>query len=339
VHYFDDEERQDQESLGRIYPGKQARVVSRDKSRNKLIVRVESPSSSPAYYYFDIAKNVYAPLGSAYPQLDGMTLSETRPIAYQARDGLRIDGYLTVPKGAEARRLPLIVHPHGGPAARDAMTYSYWVQYFASRGWAVLQMNFRGSEGYGDAFENAGRGQWGRAMQDDVTDGVRWAVAEGLADPDRICIVGASYGGYVALWGAASTPELYRCAVSLNGVSDIRAMINDARHYTNFMLTRDYLAHEDPDAVAPVRHADKVRVPVLVGYGTKDRSVGPDQSTAMIAALRRAGKPVAAVELEGGDHYLTHERHRVQFFQAMDAFLQEHLGLGPVPSAAVAADK
>lgn len=330
--YFDEKEKEDQAGLDRGFPGLRAHIVSRSLDGDKAIARTESASSPPQYHYMDLANGKYVDLGSAYPQLKGLTLSETRPISYAARDGLQIDGYLTAPKGSDARNLPLVVHPHGGPASRDSLRYDYWVQYFASRGWAVLQMNFRGSTGYGDALKSAGDHEWGRAMQDDITDGVRWAIDQGFADPARICIVGASYGGYAALQGAASTPELYRCIVALNGVSDIKGLISDEKYYTNFMFSRDYLSQDDPGAVSPANHAEKVVAPVLVAYSTKDRNVKYDQSTGMIAALRRAGKGVVEVKLEDADHYLTHERHRIAFFQAMDAFLIENLGLGLVPS-------
>ncbi len=206
--FFDDGERKDHETLARLYPGLISGIVSRDQSGAKVIARASSEASPPAYYYFDIGKNVYQPLGSAYPELAGRVLTHTSVISYEARDGTRIDGYLTVPQGAESRNLPMIVYPHGGPAARDYLRYDYWVQYFASRGWAVLQMNFRGSDGYGRTFEKLGEHQWGKAMQDDITDGVRWAIAGGVADPSRICIVGGSFGGYAALQGAVATPEL-----------------------------------------------------------------------------------------------------------------------------------
>lgn len=334
--YFDGVDKQDQASLHKLYPGLQSAIVSRDLDRNKAIARTESPSSPPAYYYFDIRKNIYAPLGSAYPHLHGRSLSETRAISYEARDGLTIAGYLTLPKGAEAKNLPMIVHPHGGPAARDTLAYDIWVQYFVSRGWAVLQMNFRGSTGYGREFEDAGDGQRGKAMQDDVTDGLKWAVSQGIADPARVCIVGISYGGYVALQASVATPELYRCAVSLNGVSDIQERINDLRYYSSYLIARENLRKEDAEVYSPARHADKAGIPVLVGYGTKDRVVNADHSRRMISALKRAGKDVVEVEVEDGDHGLTLERHRIVFFQAMDAFLRKHLGLGPVPSSEVA---
>ncbi|MBI1179595.1 MAG: prolyl oligopeptidase family serine peptidase [Alphaproteobacteria bacterium] len=337
--YFDDADKEDYEALGRIYPGKQSWVVSRNSARTKLISRTESPSSPPTYHYFDMTKNVYASLGSAYPELAGLTLSETRPITYKARDGLEIDGYLTLPWKADPHNLPLIVNPHGGPGSRDFLRYDYWVQYFVSRGWAVLQMNFRGSTGYGTQLHDAGSHEWGRAMQDDITDGVNWAVSQGVADPARICIVGASYGGYAALEGAASTPDLYACAVSLNGVSDIGAMISSDRFYDNYMFSRDYFAQDDNKAVSPRYHVDDVKAPILVAYGTDDRVVDPDQSTSMISALKHAGKAVVEVKLKDGDHYLTHESNRIAFFKAMDDFLQEHLGLGQVPVAAPPAGK
>ncbi len=331
IVFFDAKEKADHGGLERSFPNRNVRVLNRDRSQNKLVAMSESASSPPSYYYFDLIKPQFQDLGSAYPELEGLEISDTRPIEYESRDGFSVSGYLTIPKGADAKKLPVIVHPHGGPAARDWMTYDYWVQFFVSRGWAVLQMNFRGSDGMGTIWERLGRGEWGRAMQDDVTDGVQWAIEEGIADPSRICIVGASYGGYAALQGLVKTPHLYACGVSLNGVTDIGELIDDSRYYTGFHRWRQYWRQDDMGDVSPARNAKHIRAPVLVAYGTDDRIVDYDQSTKMISALRRRDKEVVKVKLEDGDHYLSKAANRLKFFQAMDAFLQKHLGLGQVP--------
>ncbi len=336
TQFFDASEERDQATLDRLYPGLQNAVVSRSADGSRVITRSEGPDTPPVFRYFDTGKNVYLELGQAYPQLSGMKLSQARAIRYKARDGLEIHGYVTSPNGQPGGPQPMIVFPHGGPGARDTLTYDYWVQFFVSRCWAVLQVNFRGSTGYGEAFRKMGHGQWGRAMQEDVTDGLQWAIAQGIADPARICIVGGSYGGYVALQAAASTPELYRCAVSLNGLSDMVEHNKDLRRSAYFQLWRDYLIEDDPVSVSPARYAGNVTIPVMIAYGTHDTVVDPEQSEGMVAALKREGRQPVVVKLEKGDHSLTSASHRLAFFQAMDSFLQEHLGLGAVPSSAVA---
>ncbi|MDX1580930.1 MAG: prolyl oligopeptidase family serine peptidase, partial [Alphaproteobacteria bacterium] len=281
-----------------------------------------------------LAQAAYQYLANAYPELEGLELSITKPFDFKARDGLMIPGYLTVPKGAEAKNLPLIVHPHGGPRTRDFLDYDYWVQFFASRGWAVFQPNFRGSSGYGAGLEAAGLGEWGRAMQDDLTDGVQALISEGVADPDRICIVGSSYGGYASLQGLVKTPDLYACGVAVNPVTDIAEIISDRRHYTGFLRWRDYWRQDDMAAVSPARHAEKITAPVMIAYSEDDRVVEPDHSTMMIDALKDADGKVEKVRLKDGDHSLSRHQNRVKLFQKMDAFLQAQIGLGPIPSGA-----
>ena len=326
--FFDDEARKQHEDIQTAFPGMDGRLVSSSLDGTKLIVGVGTPTTPETFYYFDLDQGAMVSLGVEYPELENMDFAEIRPIRYAARDGLEIPGYLTVPKGIQAQNLPMIVFPHGGPAARDAKTYNYWVQYFVSRGWAVLQPNFRGSDGYGIAFERAGRKEWGLTMQDDVTDGVQWAIDQGIADPARICIVGGSYGAYAAVQGLVKTPDLYRCGVGLNGVYDIAEEISDGWGYTGFLQLRRFLPDENLSEVSPSENAEKVTAPVLIAYGTKDRVVEYDQSTIMISALERADKDVTEVRLKDGDHSLTQQNNRLEFFKAMDAFLLTHLGLG-----------
>jgi dienelactone hydrolase len=262
-----------------------------------------------------------------------------RPGAYylMTRDGLTIHGYVTLPPGVTrdsiSRPMPFVVLPHGGPSARDRLGFDYLAQMIASQGYGVLQPNYRGSRGYGGAFERAGFAEWGLKMQDDVTDGTRWLIDGGLADPARICIVGWSYGGYAALMGAVKTPELYRCAASMAGVTDLRRRLDRAAQsrFADLNLPR---FDSDPAVIAansPVLHADDIRVPVFLAHGERDFTVSVKDSRDMEAALKAAGKPVETLYFPDDDHYLYREADRVAFVKALDGFLARNLGPGDAP--------
>jgi dipeptidyl aminopeptidase/acylaminoacyl peptidase len=272
------------------------------------------------------------PLTDPYPDLPATQLAGKRPVRVQARDGRLLVALLTLPPGAADSGLPAVVMPHGGPQWADDAGFDPWVEFLASRGYAVLQLNFRGSTGEGWELLAAGLQRWGLEMQDDLTDATQWLVRSGVADPRRIAIVGASYGGYAALMGAAKTPELYRCAVSLAGVTDL---VELARRFWDTPQRR--LAFErqigDPErdrdrllATSPARLASRIQVPVLMLHGTEDATVPFSQSEAMAQALRDAGKPHRLVPLAQGDHALSRNAHRILFLRELDAFLAEHLG-------------
>jgi dipeptidyl aminopeptidase/acylaminoacyl peptidase len=256
---------------------------------------------------------------------------------YRARDGVEIPAYLTRPLDAKGPTA-LVVLPHGGPAARDVGGYDWLAHALASRGYAVLQPNFRGSAGFGEKWELAGHGEWGiGVMQNDLTDGVAAVVAAGIADPERVCIVGGSYGGYAALAGAAFTPELYRCAAAIAGVADLREMLSFERdkagpasatvaYWRQAMGVEDAKSPVDHlNAASPAQHAERVRAPVLLIHGRDDTVVPIAQSRAMERALTAAGKSVQLVELDGEDHWLSRPRTRLETLQALDAFLAQHL--------------
>lgn len=234
---------------------------------------------------------------------------------------------------AQARQhAPLILLPHGGPASRNVLNFDYWTQFLASRGWAVLQVNFRGSSGYGKEFLQAGFQRWGLEMQDDLTDAAQYAIEQGIADPERICIVGGSYGGYAALMGVVKTQDLYRCAVSFAGVSDLRSLLKDKRQFLGYELGSErqlgawWSDRDRLKATSPVNHADKIRTPLLIVHGAEDRTVPVEQSRAMVEALRDAGfTRLRYVELPDGDHYLSRQDDRVTFFREMERFLATHL--------------
>ena len=330
--YVDPERRAVYAALVKAFPGLWVYVLDRSTDGQRLLVKAERESYPPTYYLVDRAARRADTIGEAYPGLAHATLGEVQEIRYPARDGTPIPAFLTLPPGQAARDLPLVVLVHGGPEGQDLGGFDWWAQFLVSRGYAVLQPQFRGSTGYGTAHRLAGYGQWGGLMQDDVTDGVHHLVKEGIANPKRVCIMGASYGGYSALAGAAFTPDLYACAVSVNGVSDLPQMIGDVKSGGEESDALAYwLDHigspNDPKvaAASPARAAAQVRAPVLLIYGTDDTVVPPSQSTKMASALKAAGKPYEIVTLPGEDHWLSNGATRTAVLQQIEAFLAKHL--------------
>ena len=287
------------------------------------------------FYVGDRQAGTLSLLAESYPQLKGVGLVGKKSIEFKARDGLLIKGFLTVPRGSAPGGWPLVLLPHGGPISSDNAGFDTWTEFLASRGYAVLQVNFRGSDGLGTDFRNAGLRRWGLEMQDDLTDGVKWAIDQKLADPKRVCVVGASYGGYAALMGAVKTPELYRCAVSFAGVSNLidlsryqQGFVNAAiadKQIGNYWRDRDQLKKTSPS-----ERAAEIQVPVLLIHGTQDRSVPYDQSETMAKALKSAGKSFKFVTLTDGDHHLSRQADRLQFFTELEAFLAQNLPANPV---------
>ncbi len=318
-----------------FFPGKSVSLGSRSMDGKKVIVFVDSTTDGGQYYVFDKNIRQLITFGPNYPELAGEPLGEIHAFNYRARDGLEIPAFLSLPAGINdphaAARLPLVVMPHGGPTSRDYLDFDPFIHLLTNRGYAVLQMNFRGSWGYGAAFQAAGYREWGRKMQDDVTDGVKYLIAQGIADPARVCIFGGSYGGYAAMMGAVKTPDLYQCAVSLNGVFDLRKFI---RYQWQFIGGRsglgtahigDYSERDFLDEVSPSKRAGEIKIPVLVISAKDDRTVPYDQSKTMVSALKRAGVDHQYIELEKGGHSLLNAQSRGAFMTALDTFLAQHL--------------
>jgi dipeptidyl aminopeptidase/acylaminoacyl peptidase len=331
--YFDPQWMALQRGIEQAFPNLTASVVSSDVARDRVIVGAENPQQPLTYYYLDRTTHQATALGSTYPSLQKVDLGEMKPYRYTARDGLAIHAYLTLPPGKSAKNLPLVVMPHGGPDLRDAIGFDWWAQFMANRGYAVLQPNFRGSSGYGRRFTDAGLHQWGLKMQDDISDGVKKAIADGIADPKRVCIVGASYGGYAALAGATFTPDLYACAVSVAGVANLPAMLLDERTRNgsqstavSFWESRIGDDSTQLDATSPARHAAQVKCPILLMHGDGDTTVAIAQSETEEAALKAAGKSVRFVRLKGDDHYLRLAATRVQVLKETEAFLAANIG-------------
>lgn len=334
--YFDPKMEAIQRKLEAALPGQSVEIVSSDLARDTYVILSEGPQHPPMYQLFKPELSQLSTLTPQYPGLNEFDLGPVKPYSYKARDGQEIHAYLTLPPGRNAHNLPTVIFPHGGPEARDSLGFDWWAQFMASRGYAVLQPNFRGSTGYGIAFRNAGRGQWGRTMQNDITDGVKQLIADGVADPKRICIVGASYGGYAALAGATFTPDLYACAISYAGISSIPAMIgyiskdsgnNDILYAAlNAQVGNVFEGEDNLKAVSPGLHADEVRAPVLLLHSDNDVTVPIVQSEIEQHALQKAGKSVQMITLKGDDHYLGLTETRVQLLKAVESFLEAHIG-------------
>ena len=326
-------------SLSRVFKDKDVELRGWSVDRTRYVARVTSPSAPPVWYLFDKARKELSPLGEEYPELKDAVLGTTRWITYKARDGLEIPAYLTLPPGAPAKgaKAPLIVLPHGGPGSRDTYEFDFLAQFLATRGYAVLQPQFRGSWGFGKAFEDAGNGQWADKMQTDLLDGIAAVAASGDADPARTCIVGASYGGYAALAGAAFHPEAYRCAAAIAGVSDLGLLsVEQARLYgrdSGSMQEFRKMLGGAPSAKilasSPVHQVAGIRAPILLIHGDKDTVVPIEQSLNMAEALKAAGKPVEMVTLADENHYLTRTATRTQMLEALGAFLAKNLPVQP----------
>lgn len=330
VKYSDPEIAQVQATLDGALTSTRNHITSFDRSRNKFIVFASGPRHPGTYYLYNVQAGSIQKLLEAMPiKMPAGELADMEPISYKARDGLEIPAYLTRPKGEGP--YPLVVLPHGGPISRDFQRFYDWAQFLASRGYAVLQPQFRGSSGYGWDFQQAGKQQWGLTMQDDITDGVKAMVDRGIADPDRMCIFGASYGGYAALMGAIKTPDLFKCAVSFAGVSDIGAWIRYGREHYGWSddihhVGSIYDEGKQLRATSPMYNIDPIKVPILLIHGEKDIVVQPEQSTDFARKLKKAGKKYKLVMLKDGNHNLPVEKNRIRFLKELEAFLDKHIG-------------
>lgn len=299
-------------------------------NEHRYLVHASSDRNAGTYMVGDRDSRKLVPVADRYSRLRPELMAAKQRVVYKARDGLEIEAFLTLPIDYQAgQKIPAIIHPHGGPISFDNKGFDYWTQFLANRGYAVLQMNFRGSAGYGFDFMQAGLGSWGLAMQDDVEDATRWLIAQGYADAKRICSVGGSYGGYAALMGAVKSPDLYRCVISFAGVSDLAQLLSSARGYTHYEIAKKQLGDKRRDLKerSPLHYADKISAPVLLIHGSKDRTVPVKQSRKMHKALQKHGVAVEYLELEDGDHYLSNNDHRLATFRAMEKFLDTHLGV------------
>lgn len=331
VSYWDAAKRDQMTAIDQALPARYNRVYNTSADESKYLVHSSNDRIAGEWYLGDTSTGSLALFALSYPGLDSEKMVPKKHVEITARDGLALPGYLSTPLGTEPKNLPMVLLVHGGPQGHDNAGFDTWVQFLANRGYAVLQVNFRGSTGFGNHLMASGLRRWGLEMQDDLADGVQWAVKQGVADPQRVCIVGASFGGYAALMGVAKTPDLYRCAVSFAGVSDLVELARDANMYRfgadameaqvgSLDNEKERLKTTSPRFLAP-----QIKAPVLLIHGTTDRSVPFYQAELMQSALKEAGKKFRFVKQDLGDHHLSIYEHRLEFFTELEAFLAKNL--------------
>lgn len=334
--FFDPETNKKMNDIMAQFPDQAVWLASWTPDWNKIVVKVEGSDYPEDYFLFD-EDNSAQFLTSGRPQFSPEDIHPIGKVTYAARDGLKIPTLITIPRNkADAiKNLPAVIYPHGGPASYDTIGFDYQAQAFAAQGYLVIQPQFRGSDGFGVAHYKAGHGQWGKKMQDDLTDAVQFFTSKGLVDPKRICIVGASYGGYAALAGGAFTPDLYKCVVSINGIGNLNDMLAwDKSQYGNKSEVADYMTMQfsngkvdkkELEKMSPEHSANQFTAPVLLIHSTNDKRVPFKQSEQMLKALKKQNKSAELIELEGDNHHLLEASTRTQALEATVKFVRQHL--------------
>jgi dienelactone hydrolase len=331
VFYLDEREQEVAAAVRKAKGGQFTVVVDRTDDGNLYILRSESDVAPNTFSMIDVRSGRLTNIGGPQEGLNPAELPTLQTISYPARDGVRVPGYLTLPRGGRKDHLPLVVMPHGGPIHRDGWHYQFLREFLASRGYAVLQMNFRGSGGYGADWFYAAHQDWGGKTYEDVVDGTKWAIAQGIADSQRVAIVGWSFGGYVALVGAQRDGDLFRCAVSIAGPSDLGMLIDEESRYMNMAEVARKQIGTDKEKIrrdSPRLHASEVRIPILLIHGDRDAQVDLEQSQSMDAALTRSGKAHRFVMIKDADHQMSAESARVTLLREIEAFLGAYVPVG-----------
>jgi dipeptidyl aminopeptidase/acylaminoacyl peptidase len=330
--FFDKEYRKLYERLKQEFKDVELAITSSNKNEDKFIFMTYGDKSRGTYYYYDIATDEIKLIHEISPWLDKEQMAEMKPVKFQSRDGLTINGYLTMPLGSDGKNLPVVINPHGGPWYRDTWGFNPEVQFLANRGFAVMQINFRGSTGYGKSFLEASYKEWGKDMQNDITDGVKWLIDEGIANPDKVAIYGASYGGYAVLAGLTFTPDLYAAGIDYVGVSNLFTFMNTIPPYWEAIRPMLYARVGDPvkDSTllyeaSPVFHADKITAPLLIAQGANDPRVNKAESDQMVEALRKRGIDVEYIVKDNEGHGFRNEENRFEFYEKMEQFLNKHV--------------
>ncbi len=330
--FFDEHREEIQNDLEKMLPGYEVVLTSTNRAETKGIVRTYSDRSLGAGYIYDMESKTLKKIADVSPWLDEEQMAEMKPVSFTSRDGLTLHGYLSLPKAEKAENLPVLINPHGGPWARDHWGFNPEVQFLTNRGIAVMQVNFRGSTGYGRDFWEKGFKQWGLNMQNDITDAVNWLIRKGIADPDRVAIYGASYGGYATLAGLTFTPDLYACGIDYVGPSNLFTLLESLPPYWENEKQEFYIKVGDPvrdykllRKVSPVFHADKIKSPLFVAQGANDPRVKKAESDQIVKALRDRGVAVEYMVKKNEGHGFQNQENRFDFYEAMERFLDKHL--------------
>jgi len=347
-HFVDAEWEKIVKSIEAAFPDKIVSPSSITEDEMKMIVTVWDSKNPAAYYLYDRSNSNMEELAIAYDWLNADSLGEMRPVAIESRDGLTLPAFLTIPPDSDGKNLPLVINPHGGPRARDFWGFNPEVQLMANRGYAVLQVNFRGSTGYGQEFDKAGWGKWGAEMQNDITDAVLWAIDQDIADPERVCIYGGSYGGYAAMAGLTFTPELYKCGINYVGVTDINLLFDTMP--ASWKLARAEMKRTigDPDDEeearlmaerSPINHVDKIKVPLLMGYGKQDPRVVLDHALKLEKKLKQYEVDYELIIEEKEGHGFRKFENQVEWYTKLIDFLDENLKQSAIPATETTASQ
>ncbi|MXV17612.1 S9 family peptidase [Hufsiella ginkgonis] len=331
-HYLDDSVKNVYQQLEKQLPNTEVRINGRDAAEKKFIIRTFTDRSPGAFYLYTLADNKLLKLSDVNALLPESELCEMKPISFKSRDGLLLNGYLTLPKGKKVTDLPVVVIPRSNPEYRNSWGFNSEVQFLANRGYAVFQVNCRGSLGYGKEFWIAGFKKWGTGIQDDMTDGVKWLIGQKIADPKRIAIYGNSFGGYSALVGLYSHPELYKCGVSYSGLTNLFTHLKAVPPYFKPYLQMIYEKVGSPEkdadyfrAVSPVFHTDRFKAPVLIAQGAKDPRVNVNETNQFVKELKKRGVPITYILKENEGHNFRNQENRQEFYRSLEKFLADNL--------------
>ncbi len=331
-HFFDNETRELFEKLRAKLPGYEVALQNGNLAEDTFVVAAYNDRTPGVRYIYSLKTDILRRLGEINPRINPADMATMKPVTYKTRDGLEINGYLTIPPNRKPINLPVIVNPHGGPWTRDSWGYNPEIQFLANRGFAVFQMNYRGSTGYGRIFWEKSFKQWGKSMQDDITDGVKWLIKEGIADPDRIGIYGGSYGGYATLAGVTFTPDLYAAAVDYVGVANLFSFMKTIPPYWKPFLAMMHEMVGDPEkdkallkSASPVFHAERIKTPLFIAQGANDPRVNKDESDQMVAALKKRGIELEYMVKENEGHGFHNEENQFDFYGAMEKFFEKYL--------------
>ena len=332
-YYFDPEVKKVYEDLEKKMPNSEIRIADRDLSGKLFLIRVFTDKTPGISYLYTSSNRKLSMISDVNTELRETEMCDMKPISYKTRDGLTIHGYLTFPKGMKPYSLPVVVIPHAGPSSRNSWGFNSEAQFLANRGYAVLQMNYRGSTGYGKEFWAAGFKKWGTDMQNDITDGVKWLIDEGIANPKRIAIYGSSFGGYSALHGMCFQPGLYACGASYSGPINLFNYVKESAPYIRPTLQMYYemvgIPEKDPDyfrAVSPVFHADLIRDPILIAQGGKDPRVNVNETNQFVKELKKRQIPITYILKEDERHYFRIQENRYEFYRKLEKFLADNIG-------------
>ena len=319
-----------QGKISRALGGLRFQIMDSTPDEQFFIIRSFSEKDPGSLYLFDGVNNELSPIWEVLPSLFPENMNEVRKVTYFARDGLEIEAYLTIPKGSEGKNLPTVIILHGGPWVRDSMIFNAQTQFLANRGFAVFQPNFRGSSGYGKTFLELGYGEWGGKMQLDIQDGLAWLVRNGITNPERVCLLGASYGGYAVLMALAQFPDDYKCAVALAPVTDLNLLVKDLRGNVSEKIlikaVKNKMTKRELSKRSPYKLAKQISDPILLLHGTLDRIIPFEHSDKMAKALEKANKDVRLIPLQNSGHDLFHEKTRLKYFREIEKFLKKHIG-------------